>query len=92
MGLPPVRDLDHRGGGDVITTTESLAQLDQELIDERGIAGHRIADQVLADPKANADDFPRFGYEAGRLDPEVVSIYRRTRGQQCHGQQRRNTG
>ena len=51
--------------------------LEDELIDERGIARHRIAEQVLPDTQAHADDLAGVRGEGRRLDPEVVGGERR---------------
>ena len=46
--------------------------VDDELIDERGIARQRIAEQILPDAQPHADDLAGVRRERRRLDPHVV--------------------
>ena len=65
--------------------------LDDELIDERGIARQRIAEEVLPDAQPHADDLAGFRREGRRLDPHVVGGERRAaqRDGRHHQQPRR---
>ena len=54
--------------------------LDDELIDERGIARQRIAEQILPDAQPHADDLAGLRREGRRLDPHVVGDERRSSG------------
>src|SRR5437867_13058445 len=51
--------------------------LNDKLIDERGIAWHWIAEEVLPDTQSHAHDLARFRREGRRLDPQVVCEERR---------------
>ena len=59
--------------------------LDDELIDERGIARQRIAEQVLPDAQSHADDLAGLRREGRRLDPHVVGGAAVSGHQQRHG-------
>ena len=64
--------------------------LDDELIDERGIARQRIAEQVLPDTQPHADDLAGLRREGRRLDPHVVGEERRAAQRDGrHDEQRR---
>ena len=60
--------------------------LDDELIDERGIARQWIAEEVLPDTQPHADDLAGFRREGRRLDPHVVGEERRTAHRDGHHQ------